>query len=69
MSEREAELTWVVREREREKERERDFLLWSFYSSLVFILCFVLVEMRDECARVLPPICEKIEKITSPFLS
>ncbi len=56
--------------REREKEREiSDFLLWSFYSSLVFILCFVLVEMRDECARVLPPICEKIEKITSPFLS
>ena len=53
----------------RERERERDFLLWSFYSSLVFILCFVLVEMRDECARVLPPICEKIEKITSPFLS
>ena len=48
---------------ERERERERDFLLWSFYSSLVFILCFVLVEMRDECARVLPPICEKIEKI------
>ena len=57
------------REREKERKRERDFLLWSFYSSLVFILCFVLVEMRDECARVLPPICEKIEKITSPFLS
>ena len=60
-----------VREREREKEREiSDFLLWSFYYSLVFILCFVLVEMRDECARVFRLFVKRLKNcVTSPFLS
>ena len=58
-------------EREREKEREiSDFLLWSFYYSLVFILCFVLVEMRDECARVFRLFVKTLKNcVTSPFLS
>ena len=60
-----------MREREREKEREiSDFLLWSFYYSLVFILCFVLVEMRDECARVFRLFVKRLKNcVTSPFLS